>query len=180
MVSPRADGLSVSRSKGSPADRAAAVASRENRKVDSAARIDKWREENPNALRTWTTKYGCVIQFWGMRIYYGECVDCKGLVHARRDVSGYREGFTHVGRWPKLCDQCRARNAAEHNNRARGRMRRVRARDRFPFDDADDRYTKSGRPPTPAEKAAATARECEWCHRVVSAARFDQHVCHPA
>jgi hypothetical protein len=180
MVSPRADGLSVSRAKGSPADRAAAAASRENRRVDSAARIDKWREENPNALRTWTTKYGCVVQFWGVRIYYGECADCKALVHTRRDVSGYREGQTHVGRWPKQCDQCRQRRSAEHNDRARGRMRRHRARDRYPFED-ETRYAKSGRAPTPEEKAKAVsdARECEWCCRVISKARFDQHECHP-
>lgn len=92
------------------------------------SQVDRWRRENPNALRTWTTKYGCVVQFWGMRVYYGNCADCSVLVTTRRDISGshYRRGQTRIGAWPKYCDDCRRDRAEKHNDRARARMRRVR------------------------------------------------------
>jgi hypothetical protein len=179
MISLRADGLHVAGPKGSAVDRAAAVAMREARREGSAAKIEKWRQENPDHFTWWTTKYGCVVQFWGMRVYYGTCQVCQGLVTKRRDVTGYTEGQTQIGRWPKYCDDCRKRKDDEHNGNARKRMRKRRGRTRYPFDDVEDRYAKSGRPPTPQERAMVNARECDLCYRVISKARFKDHICHP-
>ncbi|MGV0603370.1 hypothetical protein [Mycolicibacterium sp. XJ1904] len=100
-------------------------------------KVDRWREENPDALRTWKTTNGCVVQFGGMRIYYGTCPNvldhdaaclvphggrkesckcqpCGGLVTTRRSVQGerHREGMTQLGRWPVYCPECRQRNQA--------------------------------------------------------------------
>jgi hypothetical protein len=88
----------------------------------SIANIDKWRAENPDELRTWTTTYGCVVAFWGMRIYYGTCQSCGCLVTARRPMAYH--GTT--GRWSKNCRDCRARKAEDHDDKARHRMRRAR------------------------------------------------------
>ena len=90
-------------------------------------KIDRWRRENPDALRTWATNHGCVVQFWGMRVYYGACKECGALLTARRNVAKHRRGPTIIGRWPELCEPCRVRKSEADNNAARGRMRRLRA-----------------------------------------------------
>lgn len=108
-------------------------------------RAEAWRRRNPNALRTWTTTHGCVVQFWGMRIYYGNCADCGVLVTARRNISHprYATGQTNIGRWPKYCDVCNQRRDEEHNDRARGRMQRLRAQ-RYAV--RSEQYKKAGLP----------------------------------
>jgi hypothetical protein len=88
----------------------------------SIANIDKWRAENPDELRTWTTTYGCVVAFWGMRVYYGTCQSCARLVTARRPMAYH----STTGRWPKNCRDCQGRKAEEHADQARHRMRRAR------------------------------------------------------
>ncbi|WP_342338662.1 MULTISPECIES: hypothetical protein [unclassified Rhodococcus (in: high G+C Gram-positive bacteria)] len=94
--------------------------------VDS--KVDAYRRENPDAFHTWTTKSGgCVIQFWGMRVYYGRCEECSTLVTRRRNISHKKEGPTNIGRWPKYCAGCNTRKHEAHNDAARARMRRLRA-----------------------------------------------------
>jgi hypothetical protein len=88
------------------------------------ANVDRWREANPDALRTWATEYGCVVAFWGMRVYYGTCQSCGGLVTARRPMAYHGK----TGRWPKNCRDCQKRKHEEHANQARYRMRRRRER----------------------------------------------------
>lgn len=87
------------------------------------ANINRWREANPDALRTWTTTYGCVVAFWGMRVYYGTCQSCGCLVTARRPMT---YNFNGTGRWPKNCRGCQERKAEEHADNARYRMRKAR------------------------------------------------------
>jgi hypothetical protein len=111
---------------------------------DVPTRVDRWRRENPDAFRTWTTKHGCVVQFWGMRVYYGICRDCPGLVTDRRSISGadanrFKTGPTQLGRWPMLCDDCRERRYEDHAAAARYRMARLR-RDRYAF--RDEQYAR--------------------------------------
>ena len=60
-------------------------------------KVDRFREENPDFFDTWPTKYGHVVQFWGMRVYYGACQECGGLVTTRRKITGYKEGQTLRG-----------------------------------------------------------------------------------
>ncbi|AKC40101.1 Uncharacterised protein [Mycolicibacterium phlei] len=68
-----------------------------------------------NKVSAWTTKHGCVVQFWGMRIYYGKCTRCGHLVTGRKpDVGG--------GSYPKLCPPCRQAGG----DRARHSMARLR------------------------------------------------------
>jgi hypothetical protein len=88
----------------------------------SITNINRWRAANPDALRTWTTTYGCVVAFWGMRVYYGTCQSCGELATARRPMAYH--GST--GRWPKNCPDCQLRKAEDHADQARYRMRRVR------------------------------------------------------
>jgi hypothetical protein len=109
-------------------------------------RTERWRRENPDALRTWTTKHGCVVQFWGMRIYYGRCRDCGSLVTTRRGITGllHRDGMTFTGSWPQLCGRCRTRKDDEHAANARYRMARLR---RQRYASRDEQYGKIGLPP---------------------------------
>lgn len=86
------------------------------------AAIDKSRAENPDELQTWTTTYGCVVAFWGMRVYYGTCQSRGCLVTARRPMAYHGQ----TGRWPKNCPDCQERLAEEHDDKARHRMRRAR------------------------------------------------------
>lgn len=121
--------------------------------------ITRWREQNPDAFHTWTTKYGCVIQFWGFRVYYGKCDMCGVLITDRRDISGHiSRGPTYTGTWRKYCNPCRDAKAA---TRARGGMRRSRAsrRNRRASDDArlaanavEDAKGREGREKQRAEK----------------------------
>lgn len=109
-------------------------------------RAEAWRRRNPNALRTWTTSNGgCVVQFWGMRVYYGNCADCRTLVTTRRKISHpqYATGQTNIGRWPKYCAGCNRRRGEEHNDRARGRMQRLRAQR---YASRSDQFRKAGFP----------------------------------
>lgn len=119
------DGLSVTGAGVGPGALVAAEEARA-RKARAARGVDKYRKENPDDFRTWETEYGCVVQFWGMRVYYGSCRDCPGLVTTKRNVSGYRAGPTQIGRWPLLCETCRERRKAEHAEAARKRMARLR------------------------------------------------------
>ncbi|WP_104182591.1 hypothetical protein [Mycobacterium avium] len=111
-----------------------------------ATKVDRWRRENPNAFHTWTTKRGCVVQFWGMRVYYGKCRDCSRLVTTRRNIMGrkHREGETKLGRWPELCSVCRKDKYESHAASARYRMARLR-RERYKF--RDEQFAKAGLPP---------------------------------
>ncbi|UXA17657.1 hypothetical protein [Mycobacterium sp. SMC-4] len=95
-----------------------------------AANIDRWRQANPNALRTWTTTYGCVVAFGGMLVYYGRCKHCGDLVTTRRKMA-YRP---NNGRWPYTCQGCRSRREKKHNADAKHRMRALRRRTEFPAD----------------------------------------------
>ncbi|SKX76339.1 Uncharacterised protein [Mycobacteroides abscessus subsp. bolletii] len=88
------------------------------------ANIRRWREDNPNSVGRWDTKYGTCAAWGGFKMYYGTCQDCGCLVTARRPSWG------NQGRWPKYCQTCRERQAQEHDNKARGRMRRRRAEGR--------------------------------------------------
>lgn len=114
-------------------------------RLNFKTKVDRWRQDNPDAFRSWTTAHGCVVQFWGMRIYYGgcqfvvehdvncltvsgsklwkcrDCTRCGRLVHTRRSIQGkrHREGSTQLGRWPVYCPDCRER--ASQRNAARGR-----------------------------------------------------------
>lgn len=90
----------------------------------SIANIKRYRKENPDAIRRWDTTYGCVVAFWGMRVYYGTCQSCGGLVTSRRPMAYH--GTT--GRWPKNCPECSRRKAEDHDDRARYRMRKLRGR----------------------------------------------------
>ena len=136
------DGLSA---RGAGVGPGALVAAEEARarKARAARGVDKYREDNPDDFRTWETKYGCVVQFWGMRVYYGTCRDCPGLVHTRRNVSGYRAGPTQIGRWPVLCEVCRERRTAEHAEAARKRMAELR---RKRYAARDEQFRKVGIP----------------------------------
>lgn len=105
-------------------------------KPDVPNRLDAWRRNNPNAMNTWTTKYGCVVAFGGMRIYYGRCKDCSGLVTLLR-------GDTK-GRWPERCDDCRERKSEAHDNGARGRVARSR---KAQYEHRAEQFAKAGLPP---------------------------------
>lgn len=114
--------------------------------TDVPTRIDRWRSDNPDFFDHWTTKYGCVIQFWGMRVYYGRCRDCSELVTKRRDISRphqnkYKSGPTQLGRWPILCDRCRSAKEEAKADNARRRMARLR-RQRYAF--RDEQYARRG------------------------------------
>jgi hypothetical protein len=101
----------------------------------------KWRREHPNAMFSWTipedspSPYGCVVAFWGQKIYYARCQcvwdgqKCGALVTKRRPMSYMRhEGSTDgTGAWPKYCQPCRDRKRREHDAGAPERMRRKRA-----------------------------------------------------
>lgn len=93
-------------------------------------RLDQWRRENPDALRTWTTKHGCVVLFWGVKVYYGTCVGCGGLVHTRRYVST-DQGKQPLGggAWPSLCERCRERRQSERRDKSRKLMAKRRKRE---------------------------------------------------
>lgn len=98
-------------------------------------RVDRWRRENPDAVRSWTTKHGCVVLFWGFKVYYGTCTGCGGLVTTRRYVAHDKgDGRAGGGSWPKLCSACRASREEERANRARRTMRSLRER-RYAFRD---------------------------------------------
>jgi hypothetical protein len=124
-------------------DRADAViplSHRDAKQVDS--KVDRWRRENPDAFYTYDVEKtgGCVVQFWGYRIYYGRCVDCTGLVTTRRKISHKKEGPTWTGRWPKYCTECNTRKREAHSDAARARMRRLRAGERQrPFEFSEKR-----------------------------------------
>lgn len=87
-------------------------------------------EELNNAVSTWTTKHGCVVQFWGMRIYYGTCTQCGGLATGLKPEAG-------GGSYPKLCQPCRESTA----DRARRSMARLR-RKRYAL--RDEQFTRIG------------------------------------
>ncbi|GEM31166.1 hypothetical protein NN3_21730 [Nocardia neocaledoniensis NBRC 108232] len=92
-------------------------------------KVDVYREANPDEFHTWTTRYGCVVQFWGHRVYYGRCQDCSGLVTTRRNIRRYRhKPITQIGRWPSRCPECAEAAWEKHNDQARYRMARLRAR----------------------------------------------------
>lgn len=73
----------------------------DNRRVRSVPRRGGLvREDDPDRFETRTTERGCVVQFWGMSIYYGKCTRCAGLTTSRRPVGT-------GGAYPKLCSSCR-------------------------------------------------------------------------
>lgn len=126
----------------SPEDRAGAVIPLTYKQALAVPnRLDAWRRDNPNAFATWETKYGCVVVFWGWKIYYGRCVDCGGVVTTRRQADGRGQGSA---RWPKYCPECKERRCEEHNEQARYRMQRLR-RERYKFRDAQ--FEENGLPP---------------------------------
>lgn len=122
-------------------------------------KVDRWRRENPNAFRTWTTKRGCVVQFWGMRIYYGRCRDCAGLVTARRSVAHHKDGRTWTGKWPELCHGCKDAKVTTHSDRARYRMSELR-RKRYAF--RDEQFRKAGLPPVRQGVAVDPTEPDDW------------------
>jgi hypothetical protein len=108
-------------------DLAAAVKPLNDKQAKAVAtHLDRWRAENPDALRVWTTKLGCVVQFWGMRLYYGLCKDCGGLVTDRRGISHSRDVVTNIGRWRERCPECADKAEQVHADSARSRMARLR------------------------------------------------------
>lgn len=102
----------------------------EGEKQRSAANIEQWRSENREAFKSWDTTYGHLVQIGCDRFYVGRCQTCQRIMTVHRDVSHYKHGFTHVGRWPKTCAECRAKRVRAHDDKARGRMRRLRERER--------------------------------------------------
>lgn len=104
------------------------------------SRLDAWRRDNADALQTWETKYGCVVLFWGMKVYYGRCRACPEIVTSRRNANTRGGG---AGRWPELCNECRARKSDQDANSARRRMARLR-RERYTF--RSEQYAKIGLP----------------------------------
>jgi hypothetical protein len=146
VISPRQDGLHVTGRRGS----FGADPERRNFRT----KVDRWREDNPDAFRTWTTAHGAVVQFWGQRIYYGrcqfvvehadncltshgsktwkcrDCTRCCRLVHTRRSIQGkrHRDGKTELGRWPMYCGECRQRasqRSADRNRKYAANYRRA-------------------------------------------------------
>lgn len=107
-------------------------------------KCDQERRQNPNRVNRWNTKYGCVVQFWGMRVYCGRCRDCAAPVTTLRDVSRHNWGLTTVGRWPELCENCRSKKREAHAEGARHRMAALR-RERKQFRDAQ--FARAGLPP---------------------------------
>lgn len=107
-------------------------------------KLDAWRRDNPNAFHTRKTKYGCMVQFGGFRIYYGKCASCDVLVHTRRYVADKNHPLGFTGSWPKYCEPCRARKQDEHNEGARHRMARHRKEQRK---HRDEQFKKAGLPP---------------------------------
>jgi hypothetical protein len=124
--------------------RAAVVPMRYDASVPT--KVDKYRRENPNAFYTYEVEKtgGCVVQFWGFRIYYGRCANCSELVTTRRNISQRKRGETRTGRWPSYCAECIRQRAEDHNDKARVRMQRLRA-ERKVFRDAQ--FSAAGLPP---------------------------------
>lgn len=92
------------------------------RRPNVPSRRDLWRKDNPDEMSWWTTKNGgYVVQFWGMKVYYGSCKGCGEFVGALRSADT-------LGRWPETCTPCQERKQLEHDNGARGRMRKARAK----------------------------------------------------
>jgi hypothetical protein len=107
----------------------AAIQRGQERIAVSEDKLANWRYENPDAMGTWTTKYGCVVAFGGMKVYYGRCRDCGGLVTTRRPDPPrqvVRSAFGR-GRWPERCPDCRRAVEEAHDDRARARMAKIRA-----------------------------------------------------
>lgn len=108
------------------------------------SRLDQFYRENPDHLKTsfetWETKYGCVVAFGGVKVYYGRCKGCGGLVTARRaEISGFMKG----GRWPALCEPCRVANEQKRADNARRRMAALRAKR---YADRDEQFRRVGFP----------------------------------
>lgn len=137
----------------------------------SESKLAKWRHEHPDAFGTWETKYGCVIAFGGMKVYYGRCPNvivhdgsclvphggrkqsctcppCGRLVTARRpDPPRAVVRGSKGGRWPMYCVECReAKNqsAANQNRRYAANYRR-------------GLYERRGSPPRQGVPGPATA-----------------------
>ncbi|EKT81851.1 hypothetical protein WSS_A15204 [Rhodococcus opacus M213] len=110
------------------------------------SKVDKWREENPNAFYQYVVEEtgGCMIQFWGYRIYYGRCVDCSGVVTRRRKISPNKTGPTWTGRWPLYCTECTAKKSAKRVDANRARVRARRAAE---YAERDAQREKAGLPP---------------------------------
>jgi hypothetical protein len=161
-------GLSVGSGGRGAGRRAGAAALGQTRIAGSAARIDKWRADNPDAFRWWETKHGCVIQFWGMRVYYGTCRDCPALVTARRCISKngprFKSGPTQLGRWPMLCGNCRCRVEDVRRDRKRKYMANTRRRQ---YAIRDEQYRAGGGTPprqgVPASGRPKAIRERKRC-----------------
>ncbi|UZG58238.1 hypothetical protein [Rhodococcus opacus] len=124
------------------ADAVVPLSHKEAKTVDS--KVDRWRRENVNDVKSWDTKRGHVVQWGGFRVYYGKCRDCSGLVTTRRDIRRYKEGETNIGRWPLLCGPCRTQKAAANADAPRERMRRLRAKR---YAERDAQLEKLGLPP---------------------------------
>ncbi|WP_147382366.1 hypothetical protein [Mycobacteroides abscessus] len=93
-------------------------------------------------FRTSVTKHGCIVQFWGMSIYYGKCTRCGGLTHTRRPIG--------PGSYPKLCPSCRE----DPGDQARKAMAKRRKRE-YAF--RADQYERMGWIP-PRQGVPATNR----------------------
>jgi hypothetical protein len=121
--------------------------------------LDRWREENPDAFQTWETTNGCVIQFWRVRVYYGRCTRCDGLVTHRRKLHKHQKRRTWMGRWPERCEPCRELKRAERAEvkaaKARKRMADLRATRRA---ERDALVVKAGLP-TPRQGVKIDATE---------------------
>jgi hypothetical protein len=118
----------------------------------SAANIDRWRAENPDKVRHGKAAYGCVVAFWGMRVYYGTCQSCERLVTARKPMSYSGQD----GRWPKYCPTCRSRKAQEHDDKARQRMARLR-REGYEF--RSEQFERLGLPQVRQGVASGLSRD---------------------
>lgn len=86
-------------------------------------RVREWQAENPNYFYTWETEYGCVVCFGGFKVFYGRCKYCGAVLHTRRRLPLITHPFGS-GKWPSLCDPCRAEQAAIASRRS---MRKLRA-----------------------------------------------------
>lgn len=110
--------------------RATAVRPLDNRQVKAVpTHVDRWRRENPNAVQTWTTKHGYVVQVGSIRQYFGRCKDCRELIYQVRNVAHLKRGPSNCGRWRERCNRCSEIAAA---TAARAGMRRLRSKRKQP------------------------------------------------
>jgi hypothetical protein len=89
--------------------------------------LDRWRRDHPHRSSSWRVDKtgGWVFMYAGTAYYFGPCRDCPtGRVSTQRKETKSTRG---LGRWPELCDDCRAAQYADpHGTESRRRVRKSR------------------------------------------------------